>query len=168
MYIRKRVPGKDDPILVDMVVNNFQVRKEVIELILRMANEVLIVSDNNNTIVGFVSYRFRIGQMIFIDYVVLDTKHQGKGIASSVLPAFERHLMEQGIRTVLGTVDEENTDALKVFQRWGFKVQGQIGSNIVILKELDGSKSDSNQLKSVQYSSIVRKLNTAPPLRPRR
>ncbi|KZE63752.1 hypothetical protein AWM68_11600 [Fictibacillus phosphorivorans] len=163
MYIRKRVPGKDDPLLADLVVNNFQVRREVIELILKMANEVMVICESNNQIVGFVCYRFRIGNMIFVDYVVLDTKHQGKGIASSFLPVFEKHLLEQGIHTVFGTVDEDNTDALNVFKHWGFKVQGQIGSSIVIQKNIETSNTDS--LPS-ERSSYVRKLNTPPSLRP--
>lgn len=164
MYIRKRVPGKDDPLLVDLVVSNFQVRREVIETILKMANEVMVVCDSKDRIAGFVCYRFRIGNMIFVDYVVLDTKHQGKGIASSFLPVFENHLLKQGIQTVFGTVDEGNTDALNVFKHWGFKVQGQIGSSIVIQKEL--GTSNTNTLQQVRPSSNVRKLNTPPSLRP--
>lgn len=163
MYIRKRVPGKDDPFLVDMVVSNFQVRKNVIEMIINMANEVMIVCDSNDTIIGFVCYRFRIGQTIFVDYVVLDTKHQGKGIATSFLPVFESHLMKQGIRNVFGTVDEENTDALKTFRHWGFKVHGQLGSSIVIQKEL--TSADSYPTNGVRTNSSVRKLATPPSLR---
>ncbi|ANC79132.1 hypothetical protein ABE65_020915 [Fictibacillus phosphorivorans] len=164
MYIRKRVPGKDDPFLVDMVVSNFQVRKNVIEMIINMANEVMIVCDSNDTIIGFVCYRFRIGPTIFVDYVVLDTKHQGKGIATSFLPVFESHLMQQGIRNVFGTVDEENTDALKTFQHWGFKVHGQLGSSIVIQKELTSSNAISTPT-GVRTKSSVRKLATPPSLR---
>jgi predicted GNAT superfamily acetyltransferase len=159
LYIRKWIPGKDNPVLVDMVVNNFQVKREVIQLILGMANEVMIVCDSNDRIAGFVSYRFRLGNMIYVDYVVLDTKHQGKGIASSFLPVFENHLLNQGIQVVYGTVDEDNTDALRAFKQWGFKVQGQIGSSIVIQKNLTGS----NQQNRVR-SSNVRKLSTPPSL----
>jgi RimJ/RimL family protein N-acetyltransferase len=159
LYIRKWIPRKDNPFLVDMVVNNFQVRKEVIQAILAMANEVMVVCDSTDRIAGFVSYRFRLGNMIYVDYVVLDTKHQGKGVASSFLPVFENHLLEQGIEVVYGTVDEENTDALRVFQHWGFQVKGQIASSIIIEKHLKGS----NQQKSVRTSN-VRKLSTPPRL----
>jgi RimJ/RimL family protein N-acetyltransferase len=159
LYIRKWIPRKDNPFLVDMVVNNFQVRKEVIQAILAMANEVMVVCDSTDRIAGFVSYRFRLGNMIYVDYVVLDTKHQGKGVASSFLPVFENHLLKQGIEVVYGTVDEENTDALRVFQHWGFQVKGQIASSIIIEKHLKGS----NQQKSVRTSN-VRKLSTPPRL----
>jgi RimJ/RimL family protein N-acetyltransferase len=159
LYIRKWIPGKDNPFLVDMVVNNFQVRKEVIQAILAMANEVMVVCDSTDRIAGFVSYRFRLGNMIYVDYVVLDTKHQGKGVASTFLPVFENHLLKQGIEIVYGTVDEENTDALRVFQHWGFQVKGQIASSIIIEKHLRGS----SQQKSVRTSN-VRKLSTPPRL----
>jgi ribosomal protein S18 acetylase RimI-like enzyme len=159
LYIRKWIPGKDNPVLVDMVVNNFQVKREVIQLILGMANEVMVVCDSNDRIAGFVSYRFRLGNMIYVDYVVLDTKHQGKGIASSFLPVFENHLLNQGIQVVYGTVDEDNTDALRAFKQWGFEVQGQIGSSIVIQKNLTGS----NQQNRARTSN-VRKLSSPPSL----
>ncbi|WP_226536853.1 GNAT family N-acetyltransferase [Fictibacillus halophilus] len=160
MYIRKWNPSKDNPVLVEMVVNNFQVKREVIQLILGMANEVMVVCDSNDRIAGFVSYRFRLGNMIYVDYVVLDTKHQGKGIASSFLPVFENHLLKQDIQVVYGTVDEDNTDALRVFQQWGFEVQGQIGSSIVIQKNLTGSSNHQNRART----SNVRKLGSPPSL----
>jgi RimJ/RimL family protein N-acetyltransferase len=160
LYIRKWNPSKDNPVLVEMVVNNFQVKREVIQLILGMANEVMVVCDSNDRIAGFVSYRFRLGNMIYVDYVVLDTKHQGKGIASSFLPVFENHLLKQGIQVVYGTVDEDNTDALRVFQQWGFEVQGQIGSSIVIQKNLTGSSNHQNRART----SNVRKLGSPPSL----
>lgn len=159
MYIRKWIPGKDNPVLVDMVVNNFQVKREVIQLILGMANEVMVVCDSSDRIAGFVSYRFRLGNMIYVDYVVLDTKHQGKGIASSFLPVFENHLLKQGIQIVYGTVDEDNTDALRAFKQWGFEVQGQIGSSIVIQKNI----TESNQQNRIRTSN-VRKLSSPPSL----
>ncbi|MCM3719555.1 GNAT family N-acetyltransferase [Fictibacillus phosphorivorans] len=162
MYIRKWNPSQDNPVLIDLVVNNFQVKKEVIQLILGMANEVMVVCDSNDQIVGFVSYRFRLGNMIYVDYVVLDTKHQGKGIGSQFAPVFEKHLLQQGIQMVFGSVDVENTEALKVFQRWGFEVQGQIGSNIIIQKSLSGSVSTQPNL--ARRSSNIRRLSSPPSL----
>lgn len=160
MYIRNRIPGKDDPYLIDMVVDNFKVKKETIQAILKHANEVLIVCDEDDQIAGFVSYRFRLGDMVYVDYVVLDDKHQGKGIASSFLPVFEKHLLNQGIRKVFGTVDEENLEALRLFLRWGFSVMGQLGSSIIIEKRLTSAFENNGQ--PLAKDRNVKKLNVPP------
>ncbi|WNB92147.1 GNAT family N-acetyltransferase [Bacillus sp. NEB1478] len=160
MYIRNRIPGEDDPYLIDMVVDNFKVKKETIRAILKHANEVLIVCDEDDQIAGFVSYRFRLGDMVYVDYVVLDDKHQGKGIASSFLPVFEKHLLNQGIRKVFGTVDEDNREALRLFLRWGFNVMGQLGSSIIIEKQLTSHYEKNGQ--PVAKENNVKRLNTPP------
>ncbi|MBY6037521.1 GNAT family N-acetyltransferase [Fictibacillus nanhaiensis] len=169
MYIRNRIPSKDDPFLVEMVVSNFNVRTSTVQTILGHANEVLVVCDSKDHIIGFVSYRFRLGDMIYVDYVVLDAKHQGKGIASSFLPVFEKHMIKQGIRTIYGTVDEDNPEALSLFKRWGFQTKGQIGSSIIIEKHLHSSSSRSanNILPTITKASPanhVRRLTTPPSL----
>jgi RimJ/RimL family protein N-acetyltransferase len=166
LYIRNRIPGKDDPYLVDMVVDNFKVKKETIQAILKHANEVLIVCDEEDRIAGFVSYRFRLGDMVYVDYVVLDYKYQGKGIASSFLPVFEKHLLNQGIRTIYGTVDEENPEALRLFLRWGFRVLGQLGSSVIIEKQLT-SVDAANNGQPLPVQSNVRRLSPPPGLRVR-
>ncbi|MFC0186762.1 GNAT family N-acetyltransferase [Fictibacillus aquaticus] len=136
MYIRKRVRGQDDPVLINMVIKQFKVKNEVITAIIEQAHEILVVCDEQDTIVGFVSYRFKLLDMVYVDYVVLDEEHQGRGIASKFLPVFEKHCLKQGIRVIYGTVDSDNTDALRLFERWGFTVKGQLGSSVIIEKHL--------------------------------
>jgi RimJ/RimL family protein N-acetyltransferase len=168
LYIRKRIPGKDNPVLIRMVKDNFQVRTETIKAIINNANEVLVICDDNNKIAGFVSYRFRLGNMVYVDYVVLDFKYQGKGIATSFLPVFENYCLKQGINTIYGTVDEENTEALRLFKRWGFKTKGKIVSSIIIEKHLSSTSSSIDQTNVTPSkidptkSSYVRKLTTPP------
>ena len=170
MYIRKRIPGKDNPVLIRMVKDNFQVRTETINSILKYANEVLVLCDDNDNdkIAGFVSYRFRLGNMVYVDYVVLDFKYQGKGIATSFLPVFENYFLKQGINTIYGTVDEENTEALRLFKRWGFKTKGKIASSFIIEKHLSSTPSSIDQTNVTPSkidptkSSYVRKLSTPP------
>jgi hypothetical protein len=106
--------------------------------------------------------------MIYVDYVVLDLKHQGKGIATKFLPVFEKHVMKQGIRKIYGTVDEENDEALSLFKRWGFEVKGKIASSIIIEKQLSPSHSStsstSRQGKKVAPELPVRRIKSAPAL----
>jgi RimJ/RimL family protein N-acetyltransferase len=172
LYIRNRVPKKDDPYLIEMVMDNFKVKKETIKSLLKYSNEVLIVCDDDDRIAGFVSYRFRIHDMVYVDYVVLDYKYQGKGIATSFLPVFEKHMLDKGIRTIYGTVDEENEEALRLFLRWGFEVKGQIASSVIIEKHLKKEEiapspvAPSPVLKRGQAAAKpnVKKIHPPPPV----
>jgi GNAT superfamily N-acetyltransferase len=161
LYIRKRIPGKDDPYLINIVTDNFKVRPELVKRLLENANEVLVACDDNDKVAGFVSYRFRLGDMVYVDYVVLDYKYQGKGIATSFLPVFEKHFYKKGIRTIYGTVDEENREALALFKRWGFKVKGKIISSIIIEEHLSSSVLSASQAISVP--SAARSTVNLPP-----
>jgi GNAT superfamily N-acetyltransferase len=182
LYIRKRIPGKDDPYLIKIVTDNFKVKPNLVKSLLRDANEVFVACDSNDKIAGFVSYRFRLGDMVYVDYVVLDFKYQGKGIATSFLPVFEKYFFERGIRTIYGTVDVDNKEALSLFKRWGFTIKGQIVSSIIIEKHLGSSALSVTQTSSsatltespsastslasvdVQEDCRVRKLRTPPPI----
>jgi ribosomal protein S18 acetylase RimI-like enzyme len=171
LYIRKRIPGKDDPALISIVVDNFKVHTDTIKFILKYASEVLVLVDDDEEIAGFVSYRFRLGNLVYLDYVVLDFNYQGQGIATKFLPVFENHLLKQGIQTVYGTVDEENTDALKLFKRFGFKEKAKILSSIIIEKQLTSNDSIDDQIYETApvridptKASYVRKLNIPPSL----
>jgi GNAT superfamily N-acetyltransferase len=174
VYIRKWIQSKDEPHLVKMITDNFEVKPETAKGILRNAKEVFVACISNGNIVGFSSYRFRLGDTIFNDYIVFDSNYQGKGIATSFVPSFEDYFLKQGIRTIYSSVDEGNTEALRVFKRWGYKVTGKVGSSIIIEKHLSPTLSSADPLLNTKLttgfnqsnkSSYVRKLNSSPYLR---
>jgi N-acetylglutamate synthase-like GNAT family acetyltransferase len=172
LYIRNRIPGKDDPFLIDMVVKNFKSQANIAPSVIKYSNEAMVVCDSNHQIVGFVSYSFRLGKVIFIDYLLIDPQYQGKGVASKFLPAFEEHLVNRGIETVIATVDNENARALELYKRWGFTIQGNVFNGIVISKQLKATASTNDkepkkQEPTKQYvtSQRVRRLQSPPSLR---
>ncbi|MFC7371931.1 GNAT family N-acetyltransferase [Fictibacillus iocasae] len=155
MYIRKRIPAKDDAILIEMVLDSFRVSRGVITSILKNAIDSLVVCNEQDVPVGFVSYRFRIMDIIYVDYVVFDEKYRGKGIATTLLPEFEQHIRRQGIKGIYATVDGENEDALRLFKRFGFNVAGKLGSSYIIEKFYSPQAEES--------SSVLKNTNAPMP-----
>lgn len=121
MYLRKRIPYQDDPYLINLATNNFNVDSKKFESILRSAHEVIVLCNNQDEKIGFFCYRFLLKNIIFIDYVILDPRYQGRGIAHSLLPNLVEYAKKQGIRGVTGYVSKNNSKAFHTFKYWGFK-----------------------------------------------
>lgn len=152
MYIRKRIPTKDDTTIISIVLENFEISAKQFQRILDCSKEVLVICEDNGKIAGFVSYRFKINQLVLVDYLVLDNNSQGKGITRSLLPTFENFLVQQDIRFVYALVDEENQQAIKSLKKLGFNTLEKFNTNIIIRKHLE---------KKTAASLSVRRL-TAP------
>ncbi len=169
MYIRNRKKGQDDSALVSICLQNFDVPPNMIERILNQAHEILIVCHENGDIAGFLSYRLRINHMVLIDYVVLKQSAQRKGVARKLLPAFEKHVLKQGITTIYGMVDKENDQGIESFKRLGFKTKGSFLTNYIIEKKL--TVAHNNEFEKTDgiedLKMYVRKLSAAPSLRRR-
>lgn len=121
MYIRERRPAIDDRHLIDITLNNFETTHEQTRRILRTADTVLVICNDRNQVIGYISYRWILKGFAYVDYVVLDEQYQGKGIASSLLPKVMEHALENNIYCVLGYVSLENEESLRKFQKWGFQ-----------------------------------------------
>lgn len=166
MYIRNRQKELDDPTLLSICIENFDVPETTIKSILKYAHEVLIICHDNGEIAGFLSYRLRINHMVLIDYVVLDRSVQRKGIARALLPVFQKYLLDKGITTIFGMVDKENSQGIKSFKRLGFETKGCFLTNYIIEKKLSNNltiESESPHIESLK--TYVRKLSSTPTLR---
>lgn len=121
MYIRKRRPARDDRRLIDITMNNFETTRERTRQILNTADSVLVICNDENRVIGYISYRWIINGFAYVDYVVLDKEYQGKGIASQLLPKMVEYALENNIYGILGYVSLDNEESLQKFQRWGFQ-----------------------------------------------
>ncbi|WP_394172220.1 GNAT family N-acetyltransferase [Guptibacillus hwajinpoensis] len=156
MYIRKRISKKDDSALISIVLENFEVSANRIQGVLDQSREVLIVCHDDGKIAGFICYRFKINQLILIDYLVLDQNYQGKGITRSLQPAFEDFLVQQEIYFIYALVDEENKQGIESLKKLGFETVYKINSNFIIRKHLKRKVSDS---LSVRRLTAPRRLS---------
>lgn len=90
-------------------------------------------------IVGYVTFcivekenpilRFR--KQLSIDDMCVDNKYRGQGIGSSLLKFIEKYAKEANCTDIYLTVNEENTNAIKTYEKFGMKVK-----NIAYSKEI--------------------------------
>lgn len=82
-------------------------------------------------IVGYVTFcivekenpilRFR--KQLSIDDMCVDNKYRGQGIGSSLLKFIEKYAKEANCTDIYLTVNEENTNAIKTYEKFGMKVK---------------------------------------------
>lgn len=157
MYLRDRIAERDDSKLVEIGIENFEVSAKKVQRIIDQSYEVIVVCNQGNEVVGFLSYRLRVNDMILVDYVMLRNDLQGNGIARSLLPAFEKHIRNKGISTIYGFVHHENMQGLESLKRLGFEVKGAVLTNYIIEKKLQHAPPENSLTNS------FRKRLTPPP-----
>lgn len=91
----------------------------------------IFVAKIEDKIVGYVTFcivekenpilRFR--KQLSIDAMCVDNKHRGQGIGSSLLEFIEKYAKEENCTDIYLTVNEENTNAIKTYEKFGMKVK---------------------------------------------
>ncbi len=131
MYARRR-RASDDPYLIELAVRNFEVDARTVRKILSSSNEVLVFCNSRDQAVGFICYSLMINGVAYINYAILDTAYQGRGLASKFLPNLANYARKRGIRAVLAFVGRDNMRAFKIFTSWGFQVVSSSPSGYLI------------------------------------
>ncbi|MBZ6484012.1 GNAT family N-acetyltransferase [Priestia aryabhattai] len=132
MYLRKRIPYKDDSYLISLTMDNFRVKRTVVQNILKQSYEVLVICNNEDEVIGYLCYKLILKDVIFINYVVLDRPYQGQGVGGSFLPNAISYARKKGIRGVTGFVDNHNSEAYQIFRHWGFRPLVNIAGGTLI------------------------------------
>ncbi len=71
--------------------------------------------------IGMLLATERDGPSILIPQVILDTDHRGKGIASAMMSRLIRDVAKRGDRKITLMVNAQNADALRLYERKGFR-----------------------------------------------
>jgi len=132
MYLRKRIPHKDDSYLISLTMDNFKVKSTVVQNMLEKSHEVLVICNNDDKVIGYLCYKFIMKDVIFINYVVLDRPYQGQGVGGSFLPTVISYARKKGIRGATGFVNNNNPEAFKIFRHWGFRPLVNIADGTLI------------------------------------
>ncbi|KQU16205.1 hypothetical protein ASG61_29150 [Bacillus sp. Leaf75] len=132
MYLRKRIPYKDDSYLISLTMDNFKVKSTVVQNILKKSHEVLVICNNDDEVIGYLCYKLIVKDVIFINYVVLDRQYQGQGVGRSFLPNVISYARKKGIRGVTGFVNNNNSEAYHIFRHWGFRPLVNIAGGTLI------------------------------------
>lgn len=99
---------------------------------------ICYVATENEKILGFLLFTikkqskfYRVKKYGYLEECVVDKKYRGKGVARKLAECALVYMKSRSIKYVSGTVEIDNTLALKVWQKLGFKQ-----SSIDILKEI--------------------------------
>ncbi|KKI92952.1 hypothetical protein WQ54_07190 [Bacillus sp. SA1-12] len=119
IYIRERVPIRDDQHLISIARKAFHVDSSVIRQVIRKSDKTLVVCDKQNNIMGFICYNRTLRNICHVQYAVLDKQYRGRGVAKTMMPRVINYIKSQGMTGVSGYVLSSNP-AFKVFRKWGF------------------------------------------------
>ena len=96
-----------------------------------LQNENIVVAKVQSEIVGYMTFciqeknhhgvRFR--KYLKIDAICVDEKSRGSGVGTKLLKFAKEKAKENGCTDLDLTVNEENENAIKVYEKFGFKVR---------------------------------------------
>lgn len=109
------------------------------ELIL---NNQIFVAKINKEIVGYIIFNIREKEIpsmryrkqLNIDAMCVDENHRGKGIGTQLLKFVKEFAIENNCTDLYLTVNEENEEAIKTYEKFGMKVKN-IAYSMKINKE---------------------------------
>lgn len=105
------------------------ISKECFEEIIQ-AKEIFVAKIQDE-IVGYITFNIkeknnpsmRYRKQLQIEAICVDEKSRGKGIGTALLNYTKEHGKENNCTDIYLTVNEENKNAIKVYEEFGFKVK---------------------------------------------
>ena len=99
-------------------------------------NEEIYIAKEDKEIVGYIIFNIKekenpIRKQLNIDAICVDEKHRGKGIGTKLLEVVKEIAKSKGCTDLYLTVNQENENAIKVYEKLGFKVK-----NIVYMMKI--------------------------------
>ncbi len=90
----------------------------------------VIVAEIDHQVVGFGMYgefRFREAYKFTVEHsIYVHENAQGKGVGNLLLAQLIEKAKLQGLHTMIGVIDAENTGSIQFHEKFGFKVVGEI------------------------------------------
>ncbi len=117
-------------------------KKDLIDAINNDNERVLNIVNNEETkiqFIGFVWFNFTEENTLWLTSLVVDKKHQRKGIGSQVIFELESLVLKKNLKSIELGVQEVNKNALRFYQKNGFLKAEDIeyASTIVMRKTID-------------------------------
>lgn len=105
------------------------ISKEYFEILVK--NEEIYVAKLQNEIVGYIIFNIkekenpsmRYRKQLNIDAICVDKKYRGKGIGTKILESIKEIAKSKGCTDLYLTVNQENENAIKMYEKFGFKVK---------------------------------------------
>ena len=96
----------------------------------------------NGKVVGVVTYKVVAPRKYWLDYLIIDPDHRGRGLASQLLEDMESRCRDEGGESIALAVLIENQPALSFYQQYGFaevnskEVNSRSDGKIVLRKQV--------------------------------
>ena len=105
------------------------INKEYFENLIK--NEEIYIAKVDKEIVGYIIFNIkekenpsmRYRKQLNIDAICVDEKYRGKGIGTKILESIKEIAKTKGCTDLYLTVNQENENAIKVYEKFGFKVK---------------------------------------------
>ena len=105
------------------------INKEYFENLIK--NEEIYIAKVDKEIVGYIIFNIkekenpsmRYRKQLNIDAICVDEKYRGKGIGTKILESIKEIAKTRGCTDLYLTVNQENENAIKVYEKFGFKVK---------------------------------------------
>ena len=105
------------------------INKEYFENLIK--NEEIYIAKVDQEIVGYIIFNIkekenssmRYRKQLNIDAICVDERYRGKGIGTKILESIKEIAKTRGCTDLYLTVNQENENAIKVYEKFGFKVK---------------------------------------------
>ena len=105
------------------------INKEYFENLIK--NEEIYIAKVDKEIVGYIIFNIKekenpsmgYRKQLNIDAICVDERYRGKGIGTKILESIKEMAKTKGCTDLYLTVNQENENAIRVYEKFGFKVK---------------------------------------------
>jgi len=108
---------------VDYMLDRFQSKQSISDQIRSGFLYFLIKEDNQ--FIGYIGVQPK-GDELFLSKIYIRSSERGKGLGKKAVQFIERVGKEKGLRKIALTVNKNNSDAIKAYEKLGFKNLGPV------------------------------------------
>ncbi len=104
---------------VEYMLKNFQSKKAIQEQLNNCYNYYLIYEENKN--IGYAAIQFRRDEL-FLSKIYIKSSERGKGYAKKTIQFIEETAKNNNLKKITLTVNKNNSNTIKVYEKIGFKI----------------------------------------------
>ncbi|MHC4694131.1 MAG: GNAT family N-acetyltransferase [Planctomycetota bacterium] len=112
---------------VDYMLEKFQSKKAISEQITKGFLYYLIRIKNHS--IGYMGVHPKQDEL-FLSKVYIRSSERGKGYGRKAIQFLEKFSQEKGLKKITLTVNKNNTDTIKAYEKFGFKNTGPVVQDI--------------------------------------
>lgn len=83
----------------------------------------------NNQYIGYTCIKNEVSRL-FISKIYLIKEYRGKGLVKDAFNFYDRYLIDNKLNSMYLTVNKYNTNAIKIYEKYGFKIIDDVVTDI--------------------------------------